>query len=503
MKRTLTAILAVVLMLALCIPAFAEETTPTGTITINKASPNQTYSIYKMLDLDSYNPTSKSYSYKIIDAWKEFFTSYQIDHSNAYTITDNTYVTWAVSSTVTAKQMEELALAAIAYATEHNIQATATVTTSESDENAQFTGLDLGYYLVESTVGALCGLTTTDPEGVIDAKNNPPTIDKEVKEDKDSSWSNTNDESLFKTISFRTKVTIMHGAKNYVLHDNMSAGLTLDPTSIKVTSDAAGDTPIAATNYTVVTTGEGLNHANDPVTEHQNIVCDFHIAFKKDYLDSITETTVVYAHYTAVLNESAVIGGNGNPNEAWLDYGENSHTTHDQTVTYTYEFDIVKTDTSANLLDGAVFYIYNDSSCEWPLPIKKVSKNLYEVIKFDGVYYQDKASEISIEIEDGGPTTIRGLDGNTTYYLKEVEAPDGYNILINAQSAELKAENNKAVVSEGKYQSGGFQVINKTGSELPETGGLGTTLFITFGSLIAVAAGVLLITKVRMNKVSE
>ncbi len=503
MKRTLTAILAVVLMLALCIPAFAVETTPTGTITVNNASPDQTYSVYKMLDLDSYNPTTKSYSYKIIDVWKNFFTTYQIDKGDAYTITDGLYVTWAVSSTVTTAQMEQLALAAIAYATEHNIQATATVTTSESDENAQFTGLDLGYYLIESTVGSLCGLTTTDPEGVINAKNNPPTIDKEVKEDVDSSWGDTNDESLFKTISFRTKVTIMHGAKDYVLHDNMSAGLTLDPASIKVTSDAEGNSPIAATNYTVVTTGEGLNHANDSVEEHKNIVCDFHIEFKKEYLDSISATTVVYAHYTAVLNENAVIGGDGNPNEAWLDYGENSHTTHDKTVTYTYEFDIVKTDSSANLLDGAVFYIYNDDSCEWPLPIREVTKNVYEVVALGGKMWEYKAEEIPIKIVNGGPTTIRGLDGNTTYYLKEVQAPEGYNVLINAQSVQLQSSNSKAVVSEGKYQNGGVQVINKTGSELPETGGLGTTLFITFGSLIAVAAGVLLITKVRMNKVSE
>ena len=60
-----------------------------------------------------------------------------------------------------------------------------------------------------------------------------------------------------------------------------------------------------------------------------------------------------------MLNRNAIVASNGNPNETWLDFGENNHSNHDTTTTYTYGFDLVKTDSQNKLIDGAEFKIYD------------------------------------------------------------------------------------------------------------------------------------------------
>ena len=100
---------------------------------------------------------------------------------------------------------------------------------------------------------------------------------------------------------------------------------------------------------------------------------------------------------------------------------------------------------------------------------------------------------------NGGVVTISGLkDG--TYFLEETKAPDGYNKLSSEISVVISGSNLEATITNDVWTSGGIQVVNTTGSILPSTGGIGTTLFITIGSLLVIGFGVLLVTKLRLAK---
>lgn len=103
---------------------------------------------------------------------------------------------------------------------------TATDPTKEAPKyNITFTGLELGYYLVDTSAGTMLGLTTTDPNAVITAKNKLPSIQKEVKKHGNGEWGENNSKAIGETVTFRTTVTVEAGAKNYVVYDNMGDGL--------------------------------------------------------------------------------------------------------------------------------------------------------------------------------------------------------------------------------------------------------------------------------------
>ena len=190
---------------------------------------------------------------------------------------------------------------------------------------------------------------------------------------------------------------------------------------------------------------------------------------------------------SAVLNENAVIAGEGNPNEVYLTYGNAQETKKDTVVTYTYQFQLVKTDDKNTLLSGAEFELYDAAEGGNNIPVVKES---------EGVYRVAKEGETGVVIE-AGYVTIKGLDTGV-YYLEETKAPDGYNELSARKTVEITGANNDATVTEGIYQSGGVQVVNKTGALLPETGGIGTTIFYVVGGLMMVAAVVFLVSKKRM-----
>jgi len=269
LKKVFSLLLAVTMIFSVCFGVYAAEET-TGTITVDNAVVNQTYTIYQILDLESYNAATGAYSYKASDAWKAFVESEDV--AGIYLTTDSQgYVSWVEGADAAA-----FAKAAQAYA-----KANGTVSQGEKTADAAtvtFTGLDLGYYLVDTSLGTICSLDTTNPDVVIKEKNEETTVDKVIVEDgieKDENVSEIGD-----TVDFKITICAKAGAEKYVLHDDMSEGLTLKPETIKVT---VGEEELAAENYTVVTAGfeDG---------------CDFEIIFTQDYLDSkgmksVTELT--------------------------------------------------------------------------------------------------------------------------------------------------------------------------------------------------------------------
>ena len=186
MKKIIAIIMSLMLVASMSVAVFAADETETGSITINGVGEGTVYEIYRLLDLESYDVDAGAYSYKANAAWEAFF---QTEEAKKYFSTDaDGYVTWIAAEDDDTKAT--FAKGALSYAKQNGIDP---VKSSETDGDFVITGnsgkfeeLVLGYYLVDSTMGALCGLTTTNPHASINAKNGVPTIDLQVKEDSTS-----------------------------------------------------------------------------------------------------------------------------------------------------------------------------------------------------------------------------------------------------------------------------------------------------------------------------
>lgn len=474
-KKISAIVIALAMVLAMSAVAFAAND---GVITVDNAVDGHDYSIYQIFVLETYNDEG-NYLYTVNDEWLAFVE----DQDYFVTIDTDGYIV-AHPDKATEANAAEFAKAAIKYAKENNLDPVATETAANG--TVVFDGLELGYYLLDSSLGTICSLDTTDNEITIEEKNEVPTLEKEVQEDDNGEWVKANTAGLGETVDFKITVTAQPGAEYYIVRDDLSEGLTLLPETITVEGMTKG------TEYVLLTTG---------IAEGD----DFQINFKQDYLDTIAEETTIVITYQAVVNEDAVVYPGANPNEASLKYGENSQfeTVPATTETFMFEFDVVKTDSANKVLDGAQFEIYA-SDADDAEAIKLVSEG-------GKVYHLATAEELAddgvvkVTVFEAGEVTVTGLD-NGTYYLKETKAPEGYNALkelIPVEVTKEAAESLQADVDDYAgyrlYVDGGVQVINNTGAELPSTGGIGTTLFYVIGALLVVGALIVLVSRRRMS----
>lgn len=461
-KKTLSLLLLLVLSLAQVGNVKADGTK--GTITINKAIVNETYSIYRILDLETYDAQNNHYIYRANTKWQAFINdaSKGGKYLEAKNENGNTYYVWKENADQ-VKFTEE----AIAYAKANSIEAEAFKTATST--TVKFTELDLGYYLVSSSVGSLLHLTTTNPDGKINEKNTiKPEVDKEVKENSTGVYGKENDATIGDTVEFKSTITTGAGFKDYVLYDKMSKGLTLNTGSIKAYVIVNNDeVAIDEQYYTVNTNVDGYT---------------FTVTFNNEFIAKQPRNTKIVVKYTATLNEKATIEGNGNTNETKLTY-DNGTTETKTTTTYTYKFNLKKTDADEKEIEGAEFKLYKDNK-----EILVVLEN-----EADSIYRVAVGNEAGVTIKVGH-ATIKGLDAGT-YYLEEVVSPEGYNKLTSKQEVEVKGKNN-----DNSFHINDISVVNYTGSLLPETGGIGTMLFITFGLILILGFGLLLVTKLRAYK---
>ena len=481
MKKLMAVLLAVAMVCAMAIPAFADKGNNkdnTGSITIGNAAKDETYKIYKMFDLTSFDTDADTYSYTVVADWKDFFKSGAAGSS--YITLENGHPTWVGGGT--AEDYEQFAKAALDYATEKRI--TATKTATATSETVSFTGLELGYYLVDTSLGVLCGLDTTAPNVTINEKNKAPTIDKTV-ETSPNNWAASNTAKIGDTVNYKVTITVQTANNRYVLHDTMSEGLTFNKDSVKVT---VGTDAVAASNYEVVTTGIDTE--------------TFNVKFKDEYIATLAAGTNIVVTYSAVVNEKAKVDSDANTNDAYLVYGNNHETTtHGKTNTSLYQFDLIKyCGTSGKLLGGAQFKLYDANGTE----IKLVKNNE------DGTYRVATAEEKPVDYiltVERQTVRISGLD-KKVYYLEETVPPAGYNRLTERVTVDLSTGSKIAdlqKITDGKIEVkdaehiGGVAVMNNAGTTLPSTGGIGTTLFYVIGGGLMVAAAILLITKKRME----
>lgn len=470
------------------------ETGETGTITINNAVDGQTYTIYKLLDLESYEPKKNeqgeeigNYSYKPNKDWNSFISIAADSAGTKYFIVDeNGYARWNVDETKTA----EFAQKALAYAKDKTHPITGVSKNKEKGVALTFENLPLGYYLVDSSVGSLCGLDTTAKEVTIEEKNDVPTVDKKVSNEQEGNFDKSTFANIGDRVYFSSEITVKDGAENYVLHDKMDSGLTLDMNSIEVKlKDKA---LVKDRDYQVIT---------NVTDELENSKCTFHITFEDAFYTQIKSSDKVKVTYSAVLNQNAFVGQDhdhdGNKNRTWLGYGDSKITVESKVNVFTLKLPVfkytIKNETNAPLKD-AKFKLYDSNN------------KLINLIKNSDVQYRKATdNEIStvteITTKETGRFEIQGLAPGT-YYLEETEAPKGYNKL--ASKITIIIDNNNLLTVNGKNTIDNKPITevgveNKTGTVLPSTGGAGTTMIYLVGGALVLGSGVVLVTKRRVK----
>lgn len=463
-KKLFAALLAAALVLAMAVPAFAEANATKGSITISNTVKDETYTIYRMFKLDSYNAESNTYSYTVESAWEGFFKTGA--GGNYITLDGQNHPTWTAADENDSTTVAAFAKAALAWAKQKGIQSAGTQEGNGS--SITFSNLDLGYYLVDSSLGALCGLNTTNPDATIKEKNEKPEIKKEVQTSA-GDWSSENNAKIGDTVEYKVEIKVADGAQKYTVTDTMSKGLTFNNSSLKVTANDA-----VTTDYTLTPTTNG-----------------FTLELPESYVSTLTKGTTIIVTYNATLNKDAVIDGDGNANEVKLSYGNHQNTVPSKVTTKSYQFDLVKVDGTTNkLLDGAEFELADG---ETKLSFVKDTAGNYRVAAAG-----EDGATTTITVKNG-KVNIYGLAGKT-YTLTETKAPDGYNKLVTSETVNL-ADGSKthATIVGSVYKDGGVVVENHAGTVLPSTGGMGTTLFYVIGGGLMVAAVVLLVTKKRME----
>ena len=488
MKKLFALILAIVMVMSMATTAFAAtgSNADTGSITIDKAHVGGTYSVYQILKLVSYNTDINSYIYEPVEAWKSF-----VENNEHLSMKANGTVEWNGATTDAAKA--DFIADALAYAEANSIAPSAPPIKKETaDTVVKFEGLNLGYYVVDSSIGALCSLDTVMPDTIIEEKNLVPINKKEVRGN-DGLLSEDTTARIGQTVEFVSTITAYGGTHNLAFHDKMQDTLTYTKGSVVVYKGSISDANIvAASNYTVT---------ESDLTDG----CTFEVKFTDDFMNTITAATELFVSYKAILNEKAVMYPAANVNESKITYGDDGYSEWDPAKVYTYQFGIVKTDISNNILTGAEFDLYYSKTgtdqialvVDTPEGITPVSGATYYRPATDAEKTAD--GFVSAKIE-AGVAIVWGCRSGVGMYLEETKAPAGYNELAERFHITALTDNNMPIydLTTLKYTSGGVEVENLAGAQLPQTGGMGTTLFYVFGTVLVAAALVLLITKKRM-----
>lgn len=562
--RKLTAVLlSLVMLLALVVPASAAEN---YSITIHNDKTGHTYEAYQIFagTVSSDNPTAGNVEGPMLgdiiwgtgvngDALLEALKAADEEKYGACTTAAD--VAKALG-TENATAADAAAFADIA--AQH---LTATVAgTADAPEGGNYVieGLPAGYYLVKDKDGTLDGTADTATDYIVQVLGNVtmdpkdsdiPTLEKKVAErskyQKDEGYgmyyNDVADWNIGDSVPFKLIASIPNNIESYdeykfVFHDTLSNAFTLKEDSIKVfvaattAANVEQFTPQDDDLYQVAVDGQSFTLTIpdiNPLDAHGN------------------PANYVIITYSATLNQNADIGLNGNENTAYLEFSNDPNgdglgrTTEDTVIVFTYELDGTKVDgETQEVLQNAQFVLLNGAKTEAAMVVdgkvtgwvKVDSEAAAGDVQMPGTYEEwvERYGEQNVILtsDENGLFNIAGLDDGT-YYLREIQAPNGYNLLENDVELVITADTangqdwNSGIatdaltgltitVDNGAAQNGDLDtgivnvtVENNRGATLPETGGMGTTLFYIIGGLLVVGAGILLVVRIRMKAHNE
>lgn len=442
-----------------------------GSITVDNPQADQTYTAYKIFDV-VYNTDQTAYSYTIsgTSEWFDVVATKNADGTVTSKITGLSFQKAFSADTYVVVQGDGFSAASFANTLRENISGKSGTTLSVANGKATATGLDLGYYFVTSTSGALCNLTTTNPSVTIHDKNDIP-FDKV-----DDQESVEVGEIVNYVITGKVPDTTGFTTYKYQITDKMSAGLTFNK-DVKVYIDGVELTD--TTKYTLSYTDSA-----------KDFVLDIDVM-------KLTVGAKIEVKYSATVNDNAVAQIENN--HAILEYSndptDSSKTTtrEDKETVYSAKIIINKyaaTDTTKKLA-GAKFVLMNSEGKYYKYTAATADTAA------DVSWVDNQADATVVETNENGAGDFNGLkDG--TYQLKEIAAPDGYNLLDELVTITINGAN--ATTADRSSLTVTAGIANSTGTLLPSTGGIGTTVFYVIGAALAIGAVVLLVTRRRMSK---
>ena len=469
--------------------AFADDST--YTLTLDGTTTGHTYEVYQIFagDVSSDGTTLSNIT------WGSGVTSFTFNgSSDAATIAESLDGTTDDSST--AQSFATTAAANLG---------TATATVSSTTTTTTISGLAAGYYLVKDADDSQSGENSSYTRFILkvvgdataELKSDVPSVVKKVQDTNDTAgtttdWQDSADYDINDSVPFQLTATLPSNLDDYTeyyleLSDTLSSGLTYNGDA-KVYLDNDGVRTDVTSSFTIADDGSSFKINN------------------LKSLDGVTSSTKVVVEYTATLNSNAVIGSEGNPNTVKLIYSNNPNytgsgetsptgeTPEDTVIVFTYKVVVNKVDQKGDALSGAGFTLYKkDSDGNW---------NAVE----------------TISAGDTTTFTFSGLDDGD-YKLSETTTPNGYNTISDVEftvTADHDVESDSPALNSlsGDVTTGSLtftsniteddaslttKVVNKKGSVLPSTGGMGTTILYVVGTILVLAAGILLVTKKRMD----
>ena len=504
MKRMLGLLLSLLMLVSVTSVAFAEGesgSSNTCTITINNDKTGHTYEAYQIFT----------------------GTPYEIKNAENKVIGKGlTDICWGANNTEkktgALTQAEVTGLDTTNLASYVDFTTTATATSTYTAGKYVISGLVPGYYLVRDKADTLNGVHDSHTAFILEVvetsevtpKSAKPTVDKlvwdepnDAEEGHTEGWGETADHAINETFRFKLIATLPNddNFKYYdkykvIFTDTMSGGITFD--GIESVQIVVGETKTSVPSYDCTATKGQVGG------EWQLTIED--ITLNKTV--ALTGGAAVEVVYKAYLNESAKVNGaTENKNTVYLEYSNNPNvggaasmgkTAEDHVWVFTYTAENTKVDGTQKPLAGAGFRLYTDEACS----------NEFQLIFDEALkaYRPVKGEEDGVEMtsaETTGKFNIVGLDAGT-YYLKETSVPVGYNSCANVKIviAATHAENVDKISATVDFSNSTNKtntIVNNAGIQLPETGGMGTTVLYVAGGVLVLAAVVLLVTKKRMS----
>lgn len=517
MKKLMAALLAVAMVCAMAIPAFAVKGTETVDITHHSFSAYQIFTATVTENTEEQGKVSNVNwgtgvdNTELLKALKAD-TSFDGAFNSANTAAD-------VVKAMSGWFATDAKTAAFAKVVAANLS---TVYTTSTSSSIHFN--DAGYYLIVDTTAVsgeddaanltLLNVAEAGSNVKVKSKVVKPTVDKFVWDNNDGAGKGTGDgvdgEGFYKTAdhsigeSFQFELVANLPASNEYnnystyeikFHDTMSAGITFENIDKVVIIDSSNN-ETTISDYTVA----GISSGDEGKKTWTVTIAD-----AKAYGVDLTKGATIKVYYSAHLNKDAYVnnasGDTTNQNTVSLEYSNNPNAggtgkTPEETVyVFTYQINNTKyhdSDAAGNELENAGFKLYTDKDCTNEFALKK-----------EGDFYiPSTGTGVEMKSDANGKFNIKGLDAGI-YYLKETSTPTGYNtcepveIKIVASHSRNASELGHVDLDQSKNLNN--KIINLSGTVLPSTGGIGTTIFYVIGGGLMVAAAILLITKKRME----